>query len=468
MNNQWPEGKDGKIKLSIVIPVYNEINTILEILRKVKAVPIDKEIIIVDDCSTDGTRDILKEIKGDDIKVILNEENKGKGFSIRKGFEHVTGDIVIIQDADLEYYPDEYPIMIQKILEGKADVVYGDRFLGPRRIFHFYHYLGNKILNFIANFLYDTNLSDLMTCYKAFRLDVIRRLNLRANGFGIEAEITAQIFKLKQRVYEVPISYDGRDYDEGKKITWKDFFRSVYWLVKCKFESYDVGQDTLYRMRLMKNNNKWIYGQIKPYLGNNILEIGSGIGNLSKFLVPLNKNVVLTDIKENYLEILRRRFISNPKVKIIAHDILSTDLSDIAPFRYDTVVCISVLEHIENDDKALENIYKILDDNGRLILIVPALKVFYGSLDKKLNHFRRYDKRELVKKLENKDFVIERIFYHNFFSAIGWYLNGRILKKKLMSKFQIVVLDKFIPFFAIIEKRVKIPFGLSLVFICKK
>jgi glycosyltransferase involved in cell wall biosynthesis len=237
------------MKLSIIIPAYNEINTILELLRRVKAVAIDKEIIIVDDGSTDGTREILKEIKEEKIKVIFNECNKGKGFSIRKGFEHMTGDIAIIQDADLEYYPDEYPILIQKIIEGKADAVYGTRFLGAHRVFHFYHYLGNLLLNFIANFLYDTNLSDMMTGYKAFKSNVVKRFKLRADGFGIEAEITAQVLKRRLRVYEVPISYNRRDYDEGKKITWKDFFRSLYWLIKCKFESFDIGEDTLCRVK---------------------------------------------------------------------------------------------------------------------------------------------------------------------------------------------------------------------------
>ena len=456
------------MKLSVVIPVYNEIDTILEILQRVKAVPVDKEIIIVDDCSTDGTREILREIKDDNIQLILNEKNRGKGFSIRKGFEYITGNIVIVQDADLEYYPDEYPILVQKIIEGKADVVYGTRFLGARRVFHFYHFLGNQLLNFIANFLYDINLSDLMSGYKVFRADVLRRLKLRANGFGIEAEITAQILKRKLRVYEVPISYDGRDYDEGKKITWKDFFRSLYWLIRCKFESYDVGEDTLYRMRLMKNNNKWVFEQIKPFLGNNILEIGSGVGNISKFLAHLNRNLILTDINGSYLEYLRHRFIGNPKVRIISHDILSTDLSDILPSKIDTVVCINVLEHIKDDDKSLDNIYKILYKNGHLILMVPAMKTLSGSLDEKVGHFRRYEKGELVKKLEYKNFAIEKIYYHNLISAIGWFATGRILRKKLISSFQVKLLDKFIPFFAELEKRVKIPFGLALMVVCKK
>ena len=456
------------MKLSIVIPVYNEVNTILEILRRIKTVPMDKEIIIVDDGSTDGTQEILKEINDDGIRIFFNEKNRGKGFTLKKGFEHINGDIAIIQDADLEYYPSEYPILTQKIVEGKADVVYGTRFLGGRRVFNFYHYIGNQTLNLIANILYNTNLTDMMTCYKVFRADILKRLKLRAKGFGIEAEITAQIFKLHLKVYEVPISYDGRDYEEGKKCTWRDFFRSVYWLIKCKFESFDVGEETLYRMRLMKNNNKWIFKLIKPYLGSNILEVGSGIGNISRFLTALNRNLVLTDVKENYLDFLKHRFIGNPKVKMILHNISSSDPSFISPYGIDTVVCINALEHVKDDQKALENVYKILNKNGRLILIVPALNALYGSIDEKLGHFRRYDKVELIRKLEQKKFLIEQIYYHNFISAIGWFVNSRILRIKVMSNIQVALLDKFIPFIAIMEKRIKIPFGLSLVAICKK
>ncbi|MEM7816822.1 MAG: glycosyltransferase family 2 protein, partial [Candidatus Aenigmatarchaeota archaeon] len=228
--------KNQDIKLSIIIPVYNEINTILELIRLVKEEPHKKEIIIVDDASTDGTREILSQIKEPDIKILFNQKNRGKGYCIREAIQYISGDIAIIQDADLEYYPNEYSILIEKIIDGKADVVYGSRFLGgSRRVFYFWHYLGNKFLNFIVNVFLDATFTDLMTCYKAFRSDVLKSLKLASNRFGIEVELTVEIFKRRYRIYEVAISYDGRGYDEGKKIKWTDFFSCLYWLFRSLF-----------------------------------------------------------------------------------------------------------------------------------------------------------------------------------------------------------------------------------------
>ncbi len=222
-----------ELKLSVVIPVFNEKDTVMEIIEKVRTQGIKKEIIIVDDGSRDGTRESLSKISTDDIKVVYHDKNYGKGRALRTGFAYASGDIVIVQDADLEYDPAEYPKLIEKIVEGKADVVYGTRFLGgPHRVFYFYHYLGNKIINFIANLILNTNLTDMMTCYKVFTQAALKKITLQADGFGIEAEITGEIFQKKLRVYEVPISYSGRTYQEGKKIKWKDFFVSLYWLLR--------------------------------------------------------------------------------------------------------------------------------------------------------------------------------------------------------------------------------------------
>jgi glycosyltransferase involved in cell wall biosynthesis len=222
--------------LSVIIPVYNEKDTIKEAIEKISLIDIPKEIIVVDDYSYDGTREALAEIKRDEVKVFYHQRNKGKGAAVRTGLGHVTGDIVIIQDADLEYDPREYPNLIKPILEGKADAVYGSRFLGgPHRVLFFWHYVGNKIITTFSNMLSNLNLTDMETGYKAFRVDVIRSLNLKSNRFGFEPEVTMKLAKSKYRIYEVSISYWGRDYSEGKKITWKDGAAALWHILRFRF-----------------------------------------------------------------------------------------------------------------------------------------------------------------------------------------------------------------------------------------
>jgi glycosyltransferase involved in cell wall biosynthesis len=226
------------MKLTVVIPVFNEKNTIEEIIRRVRAVDInmDKEVIIVDDGSTDGTREILQRLTSPAIKVILHEKNAGKGGALQTGFSHAEGDIVLVQDADLEYDPREYPALLEPILDGRADVVYGSRFLGgPHRVLFFWHYVGNKTLTTFSNMLYNLNLTDMETCYKVFKREILRKISLKSKRFGIEPEITAKVAKLKCRIYEVPISYSGRDYAEGKKIGWKDGMAAFFHIVRFRF-----------------------------------------------------------------------------------------------------------------------------------------------------------------------------------------------------------------------------------------
>jgi len=222
--------------LSVVIPAFNERSTIEEIIRRVVAVPIRTQLIVVDDCSTDGTRDILATLQRElGFTLVLQPVNQGKGAALRKGFESVRGDLVVIQDADLEYSPEEFPQLIELICQGRADVVYGSRFLGRHRVFLFTHYLGNCFLTFLTNVLYNTMLTDMETCYKVMRTEVLRSMTLRSDGFGIEPELTAKIFKRGYRVYEVPITYDGRGYEEGKKIGWRDGVVALWVLLRYRF-----------------------------------------------------------------------------------------------------------------------------------------------------------------------------------------------------------------------------------------
>jgi len=226
------------LKLSVVMPVYNEKNTIKEILRLVRSVDLgdlDKEIIVVDDCSTDGTGDILKLEADSSIKVIRHEKNQGKGAAVRTGLANATGDMIIIQDADLEYDPEDYLKLVDPILKGKATVVYGSRFTGERRNMMFWHFLGNRFLSLVTNVLYNTTLSDMETCYKLFSREAIDGITIKSNKFDFEPEITAKLLRRGVRIYEVPISYTGREMDEGKKISWKDAFPALWALTKYRF-----------------------------------------------------------------------------------------------------------------------------------------------------------------------------------------------------------------------------------------
>ena len=226
----------GQVKLSIVMPVFNEVNTLRDIVARVRATPFEKELVIIDDYSTDGTRDILQELEREpDIRVFYHELNQGKGAALRTGFGQITGDIVIVQDADLEYDPDEYSKLIAPILNNTADVVYGSRFVGgPHRVLYFWHTVGNRMLTLLSNMTTNLNLTDMETCYKVFRSSVLKNITIKSSRFGVEPELTAKIARMGVRIYEIPISYNGRKYSEGKKIGWKDAVNAFYSIIRFR------------------------------------------------------------------------------------------------------------------------------------------------------------------------------------------------------------------------------------------
>jgi glycosyltransferase involved in cell wall biosynthesis len=226
------------MKLSIVIPVYNEQNTVKDVIRRVQEVDVgmDKEIIIVDDGSKDGTQEVLKNLNQSNVKVVFHSKNQGKGAALHTGFAKARGDVILVQDADLEYDPREYPRLLEPILDGRADAVFGSRFLGgPHRVLFFWHYIGNKLLTTLSNMLSNLNLSDMETCYKVFKKEILDRITLKSKRFGFEPEITIKLAKQKARIYEVPISYSGRDYSEGKKIGWRDGLAAIFHIIRFKF-----------------------------------------------------------------------------------------------------------------------------------------------------------------------------------------------------------------------------------------
>jgi glycosyltransferase involved in cell wall biosynthesis len=465
------------MKLSVIIPVYNEIHTIGEILSRVLEVDLPKEVIVVDDCSTDGAREFLKEweaernIKsGGEIRIFYQPQNMGKGAALRLGFKEATGDIVIIQDADLEYHPQEYPKLIEPILDGRADVVYGSRFLGtPRRVLMFRHTLGNKFLTFLSNLCTDLNLTDMETGYKVFKKEILEHLHLKSNRFGFEPEVTAKIAKMNYRIYEVPISYSGRDYWEGKKIRWMDGMKAIFSILRYNFfdsETEDIVYQTLQRMKKLHRYNQWIFSKFQPYLGRRVLETGSGIGNITKFLLDRDL-IIATDVETKYLTLLKNTFGKYKKFMIEQLDISGPEVKRYQSYHIDSVICFNVLEHIEQDEKPLKKIFELLEPGGRLLLLVPSHPWLYGSLDEHLGHQRRYDKKELRNKLETAGFRVIFLKHFNRIGILGWFLDSRILRRKRLPSFQLRIYNLFVPLFKL-EKFFPLPFGTSLLAVAEK
>ncbi len=433
------------MRLSVVMPVFNEAKTVREIVRRVQDVAIDKEILIVDDGSTDGTRDILRELDGKNgIRVFLQPVNQGKGAAVAVGFRHALGDVVVVQDADLEYDPNELGKLLAPIAEGHADVVYGSRFLGggARRVLYFWHTVGNRFLTLASNMFTNLNLTDMETCYKMFRREVVQSMTIESRRFGIEPEITAKVARRGYRIFEVPISYYGRTYDEGKKIGWKDAFSALWTIVRHSLRETEdpknVGHVTLARMANLEPYNRWLADRFRGALGARVMEIGAGFGNMTRQFTG-RELVVASDLDPVALEYLRGTFRDDPSVRIASYrfPLAETERAEIRTLRIDTAVCLNVLEHIEDDVSTLADLHAVLPPGGRLILLVPALARLYGTLDEHLRHFRRYERVELEEKIRDAGFALEDCRFLNRAGILGWYVNGKILRRRVLPRTQL-------------------------------
>jgi len=465
-------------KLSVLIPCFNERTTIQEIVRRVLDVELEAiglELVIIDDGSTDGSAEVIARLAQSDprIRVITHPQNRGKGAALRSAQSECTGDYVVIQDADLEYDPQNYASLLAPLLEGQADAVYGSRFAGgrTRRVLLYSHEVGNRFLTAFSNFATDFNLTDMSTGAKVFRGDLFRSIPICCDGFGFEPEITAKLARLDCRLYEVPIDYHGRSYLAGKKVRWKDGLLMALSIIRFRLtdglKGVDEGLETLQSMRWARRYNRWVIGRIAPFVGDRVLEAGAGIGNLTASLLD-RELIVAADDNSSYLERLAANFVNNPNVRATALDLESTEsILKFREHRFDTIVCVNVIEHLKPDEEVLRAFFEILESGGRAIILAPQGTWLYGSIDRALDHHRRYSRSEIRLKMERAGFEIEEIFGLNRVAPPFWFLNGRILRRTSVPGAQVRLFDRMVPLVKIFDRILPLP-PLSIIAVGRK
>lgn len=463
-------------QLSILIAAYNEQDTLRACVEAVLAAPLpgelSREVVIVDDGSTDRTWAVAQRLAAahPEVRIFQQPRNLGKGAAVRRAIAESTGDLAIFQDADLEYDPRDYGRMLAPILDGRADVVFGSRFTGvERKVLYFWHTLANRCLTLLANMLNDTNWTDMETCYKAFRAECLRAIPLESDRFGIEPEITAKVARNRLRMFEVPISYNGRRYEEGKKITWRDGVAALWHIVKFRFSSRyaDSGKVTLDAMEQAPRFNEWMYETVRPWLGDRVVELGAGRGNLSRFF-RRHEHVLLTDYRRDYLAELQQRWPEQPGLRFSQLDLTrAEDYEQLRFFAPESVVFLNVLEHIEDDRAVLRRLHDTVPEGCRLVVLVPFGMRLYSEFDRLLGHFRRYEAGELEGKMRDAGFAVERQQFFNKVGVLAWWVSNTLGGQRALKPWQLRIYNALTPIFKILDRLLPIA-GLSTIVIARK
>lgn len=469
------------VSLSVLVPVYNEQHLVEESLSRL--VVLEKspvlsriEVIVVDDCSSDRTPQVLerfaaarKEAKGKTEWTFLRHaKNGGKGKAIQTALARATCEVTVIHDADLEYHPKDLLKIVDVFENERADAVFGSRFAGAdvRRVLMYRHELGNRLLTFLTNVATDLNLTDMETCYKAVRTDLLKSIPIVSNDFRLEPELTIKLAKRGARIFEVPISYSGRTYQEGKKIGWRDGVKALAAIAKFAisddvFTGDEHGSATLARLSRAPRFNEWMADVIEPFVGQKVLEIGSGTGNLTMQLVP-RQHYVATDSNPQYVQSLKALEYDRPYLRTQSTDVTKRETFPKIEGGFDTVVCLNVVEHVEDDVGALMNIRDSLADGGRAIILVPRGEKMYGTLDEALGHVRRYEPDTLRALAEKASFDVKELLEFNRVGTPAWWLNGKVLRRRKFGVGQVLALNALTPLFRQIDEKLPVE-PLSLI-----
>src|SRR5579872_4749319 len=467
------------MKLSILIPVYNERTVVERCLSLVLTAPLpenmERELVIVDDCSTDGTCLILQRLAAGfpQIRLFRHQRNSGKGAAVRTAIDRACGDFALIQDADLEYDPSEYPRLLRPLLDGHADAVFGSRYLAGEqtRILPFWHSMINKGLTLVSNMFCNLNLTDMETCYKVFRTDLLKSIPIRSDRFGFEPEIVMKSAKRKFRIYEVPVSYHGRTYEEGKKIGWKDGLKALavifkFWVIDDLYAA-PYGRGVLNNLTGTPQYLSWLTRKIRPHVGDAVLEISAGIGNIAGRLMGRRVLYVAAEKDPLHLHALRNRFLRTPNVVVQRIDpAVPGDMADLENC-FDTVLCLNVIEYLDDPGQVIESLRATLKPDGVLLVLVPNGPALFGTLDESLGHKRRYRSREARQMVESEGFTVETVYNFNKAGTPPWLAYSRLFGSRNINKLVLKVFDKTVWLWRRIDGFLPWP-GLSLILIARK